>query len=183
VPRIDPGRFTKLVQFGPVSVYAVHAPKVEIDAVLRAKALEIATREGLLPLQADYVAGFQDKEPLGLSSGRWLIQDGWLDIDSVRPGQEVMFEGSAFANQRPRLLEIENTAGRVLARATIPAESVRLRLGPFALASGTTRFVLVAHPGAGPISSSDPRPASVFLTDWAVVPLPGYVTSASQPSK
>jgi hypothetical protein len=183
VPRIDPARFTRLAQFGPVSIYSVHAPKVNIDAALHAKALEIAAREGLQPLPADYVAGFQAEEPLGLSMGRWLIQDGWLDVDSGRAGEEIMIEGSAFANGKARRLEVEDTTGRILARTTIPTGSVALHLGPFALRAGTTRFVLVARPGAAPISSSDPRPASVFLADLSVMPLPAYVTSSRLPPK
>jgi hypothetical protein len=93
-----------------------------------------------------------------------MIQDGTLTLDNHGGPIDATITGLAFSNQQTRTLELESSAGRVLARATVGVDQAALTLGPFYLPAGTSRLTLVATPGPAQLGPSDPRHASVYLS-------------------
>ena len=86
----------------------------------------------------------------------------------------AVLSGLAFSNGRPRLLELVDSAGHVVARQQIPAYATPLALGPFSVPHGGSTMTLITVPGADPLGGSDPRTASVFLAGVELKPLPAY---------
>ena len=174
-PALDPRSFTLLKAFPGVRIFSVHAPHVDLARVLNGQRYVIATLQGLVPPAIDYGSGFYPPEPYQGSTGRWLAGAGELRVHNSGSRMAVVLSGLAFSNARPRLLEVENGAGQVVARQTIPAFAVRLALGPFEVPHGSSTLTLFTVPGADPLGGSDPRTASVFLSALELKPLPAYV--------
>ena len=137
VPTPDPARFTLLRRFGDVRIFSVHAPATDLARALAANETVIAALEGLGPPSIAYGGGFNPPEPYNGSTGRWLIQDGRLEIGSGEVPTLVRLTGIGFGNGASRVLEVEDGSGRVLARGPfprMPSRSVsgrsRFRAGP-----------------------------------------------------
>jgi hypothetical protein len=97
-----------------------------------------------------------------------MIQNGTLIIENQTGPMNATITGDAFSNQQNRTLALESETGRVLARATVDVDPTTLTLGPFPLAAGTTRMMLVATPGPVPLGAADPRKASVYISPLTV---------------
>ncbi len=173
-PRLDPGRFTLLERLGDVRIYGVHAPTVDLEAAIEKRQPEIGAIQGVvLPVPTVSLAGgFNAEEPYAGGTGAWMIQDGGLRVENhdVVP-LRVVLDTVAFSNGQPRVLELEDGGGHVVARRTVPAYATRVELGPVEVEPGTTTLRLVASPGPDAIAASDPREASVFLTQVSARPV------------
>ena len=182
VYRADHGRpptpsrryFTLVRQFASVRVYSVHAPTVNITAALEASRFLVAARQGLVPPSLTFRGGFNLPEHYFQALSRWMINDGEIEVENKGAALEVMLIGTAFANQQPRLLEVEGSNGRVVGREQIPTHQVALHLGPFEIPSGISSLTLVAVPGPVPLGPSDPRLGSVFLIAPVLRPMTVY---------
>jgi hypothetical protein len=179
-PQLDPAHFDLLKRFGSIRIFSVHAPKMNIAAVLRAHQSYVAVLQGLVPPTVTYGDGFNAPEQYNGSTSHWMIQDGKLEIANAAASMEVVLTGSAFSNQRPRLLELEDDTGRVLARQTVYPFEGALHLGPLQIRHGRSSLTLVAVPGPAPLGSSDSREASVFLSAIVLRPLPAYVGNSNR---
>jgi hypothetical protein len=177
LPALDPAHFHLLVRFGQVRIYAVHAAHVDIARALAANRQIITVLEGLGQPTLAYGDGFNTPEPYNGTSGRWMIQNGELEIGNAGPAMDVAVTGVAFSNGGPRMLDLIGRGGRVLARAVVPTYTESLALGPARVPHGNTTLTLVADPGPAGLGPGDPRLASVFLSGLAVAPLPAYSTT------
>ena len=183
-PRLDQRRYTLLQRFGDVRIYSVHAPPVDLEAAIETHHAEIARRQGVL-LPSPTVAaggGFNPSEPYNGGTGNWMIQDGRLEIenDDVTP-LRVAVTALAFANGRPRVLELHDQAGKLVSRAIVPAYATRIRFAPVDAPPGRSTLTLVASPGPDALGPSDPREGSVFVTQLGVTPVLGPPTDSVSP--
>jgi hypothetical protein len=174
VPRLDPAHFHLLNTFGGVRVYSVHAPRVNIAALLKAHQSDLAQLQGLAPPSLTFGQGFNAPEQYNGLPGRWMIQDGELQIDNAGPPMHLILKGVAFSNQKPRILDAEDESGRVLAHGQIGTSAKPLQLGPIPIPHGKSSLILVARPWPTALGPSDPRDASVFLTKVALHPVAVY---------
>jgi hypothetical protein len=174
VPTPGPSSFTLLRKFGDVRIYSVKAPRLSIAKALTSNEGIIATLEGLTAPAVTFGTGFNDPEPYNGTTGRWMIQDGGLEVDNAGASMKVSLRGLVFANEQPRILEVLDPTGRVLGRQLVPTYAVPLHLGPFKLAGGRSSLTLVSAPGPQSFGASDPRRGSVFLSSVVAAPVPAY---------
>jgi len=173
-PAMDPRAFTLLRSFPGVRIFSVHARPIDLRMPLEQDRFVIAQLEGLTAPALDYQAGFNGAETYKQMTGRWLAGEGRVRIDNPGRPMDAVLSGLAFSNGRPRLLELVDSAGRVVARQQIPAYATPLALGPFSVPHGGSTMTLITVPGADPLGGSDPRTASVFLAGVELKPLPAY---------
>jgi hypothetical protein len=174
-PKLDPRYYTLLKSFPGVRIFSVHAPHVDLERVLHQDRFVIAVLEGLGLPPPQFESGFNDPEPYQSTTGRWLAGEGRLGVSNQTGSPlRVVLSGLAFSNGQPRLLEVEDGAGNVVARQKIPAFAVPLALGPFSIPMGSSTLTLITVPGADPLGGSDPRTGSVFLSGLQLKPLPAY---------
>jgi hypothetical protein len=175
-PRPDRRHFTLLRRLGDVRIYGVHARRLGLEAAVEAHMKEINAVQGevLPPPLVAAGSGFNPKEPYKSSTGAWMIQDGRLEIENrdVTP-LRVVITAVAFSNGRPRVLELRTESGKVLSRRTVQGYAAPVSFAPVEVGTGTSTLVLAASPGPAPIAPSDPRQASVFLTQLAARPVLG----------
>jgi hypothetical protein len=103
--------------------------------------------------------GFDAAEPFDGSTGRWLVENGRLTIQTVA-AMSVTLDTVAFSNGLSRTLELLE-GGLVLGRTSVPTHAVRVQFGPFVLPAGLFSFDLVASPGPAQLGGG--REGSVFL--------------------
>jgi hypothetical protein len=173
-PPMDPRAFTLLGSFPGVRIFSVHARPIDLRKPLEQDRFVIAQLEGLTAPSLDYQAGFNGAETYKQTTGRWLAGEGRVRIGNPDGAMNAVLSGLAFSNGRPRLLELVDSAGRVVARQQIPAYATPLALGPFPVPHGGSTMTLITVPGADPLGGSDPRTASVFLAGVELKPLPAY---------
>jgi hypothetical protein len=173
-PTPDSRFYRLLARFGDVRIFAVHAPPADVGRALTKNREIIAELEGFSPPTVAYVSGFYPPEPFNATTGRWQGADGQLELGSTSDAMRVRFTGLAFSNAVPRLLEVEDGSGRVVARQLIPTYAVPLKLGPVPVPTGNSKLTLVTVPGPDPMGASDPRTTSVFLSNLAAEPIPAY---------
>jgi hypothetical protein len=173
-PRLDPRHYTLLKRLGTVGIYSVHAPAVDLEALIEAHKPEIIKLQaGLRPPPSIAVgAGFNPSEPYNGSTGNWMIQDGRLDVVNydVTP-LRVAISAIAFSNGQTRTVELQDKSGRIVSSTAVPGYATRIHFRPVEVKPGTTHLTLVASPGPDAIGASDPRQASVFLTQVVARPV------------
>ncbi len=173
-PTLDPHRYTLLRRVGDVRIYSVHAPPVDLEAAIEAHQPEIAQIQGglLPPPSVTLGGGFNAPEPFNGATGSWMIQDGVIRIENhdVTP-LRVVISAVAFSNGQPRTVRLLDSAGRVVSTVIVPGYATPVHFAPVDIGTGTTTFRLEASPGPDVLGASDPRQASVFLTQVAVRPV------------
>jgi hypothetical protein len=110
----------------------------------------------------NYGAGYNAAEEFNGVLGRWMIQNGQIEVDAP-VAADLTLTTTAFANGQPRLLELLGRDGRVLARQEVPASPTPVQLGPFVLPAGENTLTFVSSPGPVPFGGNDPRRASIFF--------------------
>ncbi len=173
-PTVDPRFFTLLRSFPDVRIFSVHAPAIDVARALQEDRFVIAELEGLTPPVLDYQAGFNAVEPYERTTGRWLAGEGRVVVENPGQAMHGMLSGLVFSNGQPRLLEVLDKAGQVVAKQQIPAFAVPLALGPIPVPHGRSTITLITVPGADPLGGADPRAGSVFLAGVELKPLPAY---------
>jgi hypothetical protein len=172
-PVLDPRFFTQLARPG-ARIFSVHAPDVNIARALRQNESTIAALERLQPPSLEVISGAYAPEPFNGDEGRWMHGDTVIQLHNAQPPMTMRLTGLAFSNGGPRVLEVEDGSGRVLASQTIPTYAVPLALGVLPDPSGTSRLTLTTAPGPAPLGGDDPRTGSVFLDGLGAEPLPVY---------
>jgi hypothetical protein len=109
-----------------------------------------------------YGSGFNAPEQFQGLTSRWMIQNGQVEIVAPVPAR-VVLTTAAFANQIPRVVELRDGHGRILARRTVATSLTPLSFGPILLPAGATTLTFVSSPGAEPLGNGDTRRASVFF--------------------
>jgi hypothetical protein len=176
-PKLDPAHFHLVARLANTRIYRVTGPRLDLHRVVAEHAVELAEVQGLKAPSVEYASGFNQPETYKGSVRRWLENDGRLEVDNESSRvDEVLITGLAFSNARPRLLQIEDAHGRVLAAATIPTFEVPLSLGPLHVPPGRSTFVLHATPGPTQLSATDKRYASVFIL-LQLQPVPDYAVA------
>jgi len=173
-PTLDPKSFSLLGSFPDVRIFSVHAPTIDLARALERERFVIAELEGLAPPVLDYQAGFNAVEPYKRTTGRWLAGEGRVQVENQGQAMEGMLSGLVFSNGQPRLLEVLDKAGQVIAKQQVPAFAVPLALGPISVPHGRSTMTLITVPGADPLGGNDPRAGSVFLAGLELKPLPAY---------
>ncbi len=153
---------------------------MNIAAELRRRAAEVASIESLATPRLSFGSHFQTPVRIGGASGRWLTQDGVLEVDNGGAAEEAELVGRVFSDGRPRLLEVEDVAGHVLARQVITKHTALLQLGALAIRP-EARFTLtlIAAPGPDRSAPSGTPHRSVFLSGLVLRPLPAYLNDAN----
>jgi len=156
-----------LKTFGPVRVYRLTATPIDLENRLKEQATQIADQFGLARPSVSYVEGFYPPEAYeGFATPfRWMRQSGQLDVrnEDSEPIR-AWLEGFGFSNGVMRRLDLVDPAGRKVVSVDVPSFMAPIRIGPFDVPRGTTRFTLEASPGPASLGPGDPRVASVFLT-------------------
>ena len=89
----------------------------------------------------------------------------------------LRLSGLAFANRELRRVELRNEQGRTVARALVDTFLAPLRFGPFQVPSGTSRFSLAASPGPIPLSGTDLRETTIYLSPLRAMQFADYSSS------
>jgi hypothetical protein len=174
-PIPDPSHFHLVARLPGVRIFSVSAPRVDINEVVATHALEVAQVEGLHAPNLQYGAGFNPPEQFKGTLRRWMTSDGVLLVHNEQSRvTKVLLTGLAFSNAAPRLLQISDQHGKVLARQTVPTSEVPVALGPFKIPAGTFTLRLTATPGAARLGANDNRFASVFLSPLELTAIPDY---------
>ncbi len=85
-----------------------------LEAVIESREPEIGAIQGVvLPPTVSLADGFNAEEPYAGGTGAWMIQDGGLRVENhdVAP-LRVVLDTVAFSNGQPRVLELEDGAGK-----------------------------------------------------------------------
>lgn len=143
-PLLDSRHYKLLTRRGSFQIYSVHAPRVDLAAVLHAHANEIAKLQGFA----------------APSLSRTGTQ---LEVSNPNDTTRVRLTGRALNTSAPRLLELRDGAGHVLARYNVPSGTSNLHVGPFSVPPQTHSALRLI--GAGP---------GVVLSRLALEPLPAY---------
>jgi len=173
-------QFTFLRRFDDVRIFKLRAKPVDLDRVLADRADEVASLWSLKPVNVETDGGFYEGERYLDYHGkwRWMNQNGMLVItndqsDAVR----VRLAGLAFANRQLRHVEVRNERGQTVARALVDTFLAPLELGPFLVPSGTNRFYLSASPGPTPLSGTDLRNTTIYVSPLRASRLADYSSS------
>jgi hypothetical protein len=178
-PRLGP-QFRFLRGFGDVRIYELRAKPANLDRVLEDRADEVGALWDLTPVKARLDGGFYGGERYldYTGSWRWMNQDGGLRFTNDAEGPvRVRLSGLAFANRELRQVELRDEQGRTVAKALVDTFLAPLRLGPFQLPPGTSRYSLVASPGPTPLSGTDLRETTVYLSPLRVAQFADYSSS------
>ena len=147
---------------------------MDLEAAIEAHQPEIAKGQKVIlpPPTVAVAGGFNPAEPYNGSTGNWMIQNGEIRVENgdVTP-LRVAIRAVAFSNGQPRVLELRDDSGKVVSSVTVPAIATAVSFAPVEVPPGTTHLTLVASPGPDAIGASDPRQASVFLTEVAARPV------------
>lgn len=175
-PTVPPESFRQVAAFGDARVYAVTAPPVDIDATLREQAWRVAAAMGIAaPGVTVRGTGFEDEERAADGTrSRWMVQDGFVEVDNHAPGAQLELAADGFSANRPRRLDLIAGDGSVLATTTVPTSSSKIRLGPFSLPEGKHTLRLRANPGPERLGGDDPRQATVYFSPIEVRPVADY---------
>jgi hypothetical protein len=157
-----------LRRFGPVRIYAVHAPTLDLARTLQDNVGELMFLQGYVQPTLGYGGGFNAPEPFHNTVSRWMIQDGKLTI-TAQSASDIELSSIAFSNQLPRLLELVDSKGNILGRILVPVIAKKIRFGYFSVPAGTTTLTLVASPKPFILGANDLRVASVFLEPFTMV--------------
>ncbi len=175
-PAIPPRLYRELARVGAARIYAVIAPPVDLDETLHEHAARVAAAIGI-PKPKVRVPGLGFNEPERAADGsqsRWLIQDGFVEVDNPVAAADLELAAKGFSAHRPRRLDLIAGDGSVLASVQVPTNDEAIRIGPFRLPKGEHTLRLRADPGPAPLGSSDPRQASVFLSPIDIRPVADY---------
>jgi hypothetical protein len=178
VPTPDPGSFTLLRRFGPVRIYSVHAPHVNIERALAQNQGIIGVLQGQIPPPVISGNGFNQAQFANGVVGEWMIQNGRLEIENKGNPMRVRISGMARSIAVTRLLEITDGNGRVIGRQSIPTHAVPLRLRSVVVPHGKSTLQLVASPGPQRLGHGDPRVGSVLLSHLLTAPLPTWTITS-----
>ena len=180
VPSLSPRYFRLLKTFPNVRIFSVHAPHVDLHALVESHVVELSQVEGLTPPGIDYGTGFNQPEQYQGSTRRWMINDGELKVENGHSVvTHVTLEGLAFSNSTPHTLEVTTSDGKVLASQAIPTSEVGLHLGPFKIPAGHFTLKLVATPDAVRLGGTDKRLGTVFLSPLVLFPIPDYLVNGN----
>jgi hypothetical protein len=181
VPNPYSPYFALRARFGPVQIYSVRAPRVNIDHALAANEDEIARllqqQEGAGVVTGN---GFNKSELYHGVRSAWMTQNGVLRIVNSGERKRVKLDGIMFSNQTPRLVVLTDHSGQVIGRQIVPPFEVKVRFPTFDVSHGTTNLRLTAYPGPMRLGPSDGRIASVFLSGLTASPLPVWTISENR---
>ena len=175
-PTIPPAYYRELAVIGDARVYSVIAPPIDLDRALRENSARVAAAIGVpVPGVRISGSGFEDEERAADGSqSRWMIQDGFVEVDNRTPGAELELAAEGFSAHRPRRLELIAGDGSVLATTEVPTASTKLRLGPFRLPKGKHTLRIRATPGPERLGGDDPREVTVYFSPIAVRPVADF---------
>jgi len=175
-PTVPPRLYRQIAAVGDARIYAVVAPPVDLDEVLRREAARVAAAMGIPPPTVDVPGqGFNDSEPAADGSqSAWMIQDGFVVVDNPTPAADLELAAEGFSAQKARRLDLIAGDGSVLASTQVPTNGERIRIGPFRLPQGEHTLRIRAEPGPAPLGSGDARLGSVFLSLIDVRPIADY---------
>jgi hypothetical protein len=179
VPTPDPGSFTLLRRFGPVRIYSVHAPHVNIERALAQNQGIIGVLQGQELPSLSIGSGFHRTEVYNGAPSHWMIQNGQLEIENKGGPMRIRITGVSFSNRVSRTLQVVDDDNRVIGRQSIPTYAVPLRLPSFIVPHGETTLTLTTFPGPQPLGPGDRRNASVYVSGIESLVLPVW-TMASQ---
>jgi hypothetical protein len=166
-PALGPG-VRLLRTFGPVRVFQLTAKPIDLTRHLQEHAGEIADQFGLARPEVSSGGGFYPSEtyPGFQDRFRWMGKSGSIEIANGESSPvRIWLEGFGFSNGVVRRLALVDPAGNEIASEAVPTNMGPIKIGPFDAPPGTSRWTLEASPGPTPLGASDPRSASVYLSD------------------
>lgn len=174
-PAVPPEHYRELASIGGARVYSVTAPPIDLDVVLHEQAARVAAAIGI-PAPGVRVSGWGfhgEERAADGSRARWMIQDGFVEIDNRTPDAELELAVEGFSAYRPRRLDLIAGDGSVLATTDVPTYKDAIRLGPFRLPKGRHTLRIRAEPGPERLGG-DRREATVYLSPIDVRPVVDY---------
>ncbi len=134
-PVVDARNFKLLARRGSTRIYSVRAPRVNLDAALRAREREIAILEGLKP--------------------QHVVRTGMrLKIINASAATQMLLLMHAVNHQSPRVLRLRDSEGHVVASSEARAGETTVRLGPFRVPQGEDITLSLSGAGSGLVLSS-----------------------------
>jgi len=160
-PTPDPGAFASVGQIGAVRILALkrRVAPADLDTLLEQNAATIGLVEGLVPPTVHY-QGFTKPDRNGW---RTFGNGATIEIQRTDPNvRRVLLVVHLRSTAGAATFGLVDANGATVAGATVPPQDTQLSLGPFALDSGTTRFVVRLDP-----SSARLQLGSVLAQPWA----------------
>lgn len=175
-PTVPAKYYREIAAIGGARVYSVTAPPIDLDEALQEQSARVAAAMGIpVPGVRISGSGFEDEERAADGSqSRWMIQDGFVEVDNRTPGAELELAAEGFSAHRPRRLALIAGDGSVLVTTEVPTNSVKIRLGPFRLPKGTHTLRIRADPGPERLGGDDPREVTVYFSPIDVRPVADY---------
>jgi hypothetical protein len=158
--------------FGPVRVYRLTAEPIDLTRYLADQAATIADLFGLVRPSVSYVDGFYAPEAYQSYTVpfQWMGTSGEIEIlNEEATAVRIWLEALGFSNSVERRLVLLEDTGRRVSATSVPTYLVSIRLGPFDVPPGRSRFSLRVVPSAAQLGPGDGRIASVFLSDMRAI--------------
>jgi hypothetical protein len=171
-PVLSPKSFRLLAKVPDARIYRVLAAPLDVAAFFRGHGAELATAAGQQPPRDSFRKGFYPPENFKYNVlWRWLQQDGTINIRPTGGPTAMELHALAFSNGAPRTLQVYGPGHRLLGSAPIPTNLETITIGPFSIGPGTTTFTLHVTPGPQTLGPTDPRVASIYLSEPVFQPI------------
>jgi hypothetical protein len=169
-PRAANG-LTLAAWFGPKRIFVVTARPANLLDILEGQSTQIASDLAVTPPKTRFLGGFYAPErwKYGLT-WRWMRSEAVLEVENDSAGDGVVFRAFAFSAHRPRTLEILTEDGDRLGSQQVSTSLEPVRIGPFALPTGTSTLRLRTLPGEELLSGEDRRFATILLSEPSLFP-------------
>ena len=163
-PTPADGEYRYVTELDGVRVFVLRSKSraESVDDLLEASVGRLARLQGLRA--AFGVSGFYDPEIVG----RWLYQDGVIQISNESTAERFRFSLRGVSNRQPRTLELRNDEGTILGSAKVLTTRTKISFGPFPLPRGRSDLVLHTTPGPEPFQAADERITSVHLSSLSI---------------
>ena len=173
-PVLSPPAYHLVAEPGDhTRVYTVHSKAANLDQLLLDESSRIALARAYPEPNAFYGGGYNAQETFTDGrAGRWMTQNGDIDVTSAVPGR-YLFVVDAFSAGQPRTLTLLDAKGQSLGARQVSTSRQTLIFGPFQL-NGPTTMNLQATPGPEQLSATDTRQGSVFLSPLELRPAPDF---------
>ena len=172
VPVLDPKSFRLLASVRDARIYRLLAAPIDLAAFFREHGAQLASAAGQPPPTDSFGPGFYAAEKFKYNvPWCWLQQDGKVSIRPTGDPTTMEVHALAFSNGPARTLQVYGPGGRLLGSATITSSLAPITIGPFPIGLGKSTFTFHVTPGPEVLGPTDPRVASVYLSQPAFQPI------------
>jgi hypothetical protein len=173
VPAPDASSFRLLARVRGARIFRVTSKPLDLTQYVADKAVTLAARAGQTPPSDSFVSGFYNAEKFKYGkSWRWMYGDGRIQVTPSAGITHLQLRALAFSATTTRTVTLLGEHHKVLGTQQVGTAMTPVTFGPFAVRGGSTiTFTLVATPGPTALGGSDPRMASIYISEPVFQPV------------